>query len=347
MVFKKKIYSIRSKLNKKSKKYTQYLRYKKSTIKKKVKKKYTKKRGGGEERVGIESKTQSLSKDDKTVKGEDYALKNTSEDKQKGEVEDIPGIDTGESEKLEEKDSQKKKDFEGIMQDNEKSVNDIKSKELAAAAAASSFSNTSQLSDIPTNFDEGLQYNNPELDQIKEQFKQQLNKLAVIIKNLANESEDWNSEENEKNIQILKENTIKQIDNIGIPVASAVAKTTGVLTGTAIKEGLMASGIMEVLTALKAAVITIKTVIDLVNDLGITQEAAPFVREKIKNLINKANSYSIPSEESITKQIEVVPSVPVTKQNFKILDANSGKQISDVELNQPKEGEQVFSVSKK
>ena len=109
----------------------------------------------------------------------------------------------------------------------------------------------------------------------------------------------------------------------------------------------MASGIMEVLAALKAAVVTVKTVIDLVNDLGITQEAAPFVREKIKNLINKANSYNIPSKESITKKIEVVPKKPVTTQNFKIMDASSGKQISDVEMNQNKKGDKVFSVSKK
>ena len=71
------------------------------------------------------------------------------------------------------------------------------------------------------------------------------------------------------------------------------------------------------------------------------------VREKIKNLINKANSYNIPSKESITKKIEVVPKKPVTTQNFKIMDASSGKQISDVEMNQNKKGDKVFSVSKK
>lgn len=351
MVLKNKLYSIRSKVNKKSKKYKQYLRYKKSTIKKKLKKKYTKKKGGGVEgkqtlkkRISENQKSSDLY-DGETIEnikdGKSITRVSPKGEKETGEG-DIPSIDIGKQESYEDTKSVAKDKIKG----NTEILNDTKTNELAAAAAASSFSDSSKITDIPSNFEEGLEYNNPEIEQIKEQFKQQLNKLAVIIKNIANESEEWNSEENEKNIEILKNNTIKQIDNVGIPVASAIAKTAGVLTGTTVKEVLMASGIMEVLTALKAAIITLKTVIDLVNDLGITEEAAPFVREKIKNLIGKVNSYS-QAKESITKQIEVVPTPAVTKQNFKIMDAQSGKQISDVELNQPEEGDQLFSVSKK
>ena len=112
----------------------------------------------------------------------------------------------------------------------------------------------------------------PEIDELKKKLKGKLDTAASIIKDLSSQSEDWNSPENKENIRLLKENTLKQIDDIGLPVAVGVAKVAGSSAGTVVKEIMMTSGISEVIAALRLALTTVSTVIDPANKLGLTEK---------------------------------------------------------------------------
>ena len=183
----------------------------------------------------------------------------------------------------------------------------------------------------------------PEIDELKKKLKGKLDTAASIIKDLSSQSEDWNSPENKENIRLLKENTLKQIDDIGLPVAVGVAKVAGSSAGTVVKEIMMTSGISEVIAALRLELTTVSTLIDLANKLGLTEKLAPLIGVtigKISDIIGKANI----SNENTQFQVETGDEVTrtVTDQNIAVTNTETGLT-KDIKVEKSQEGNN-FSV---
>ena len=186
-----------------------------------------------------------------------------------------------------------------------------------------------------------------EIQTLKLQFKDKLDQAAVIIKEMSNQSEQWNSPENAENIKKLKENTLKQIDEIGIPVASGAAKVAGSATGTVVKEAMMASGILEVITALKLGIVTLNTVIEMVNKLGITEKMAPLVQAtlgKAIELISMFGNTANVNQNTFTAKIGDKVEKTVSSQDIEVTKLPSG-EMSTVQLEEV-DGKKSFEVKK-
>ena len=230
---------------------------------------------------------------------------------------------------------QNKKYRSNLKKTNKKKTNKIKrkykkrgggsprdlSKEAIAVASL-----TETKSNIPNSFIEGLneQYG-PELDALKDQLKNKLDIVAVMIKEVAQQSESWDSQENENNIQKIKENLITQIDKVGIPVAASVAKLAGASAGTVVKELMMTSGVAEVIAAMRLCLTTISTVIELVNKLGITEKMAPLVSitiGKISDIISTFGNTKKNMEFQVKKGDEITKTV--TDQKIEVTNTNTG-----------------------
>ena len=165
----------------------------------------------------------------------------------------------------------------------------------------------------------------PEIEVLKRQLKRISDYAALIIKELSSQSEDWNSQKNKDYIEVLKKNTLKQIDDIGLPVAVGVAKVAGSSAGTVVKEIMMTSGISEVIAALRLSLTTVSTVIDLVNKLGLTKKLAPLIGVtigKISDIIGKENISNENTQFQVKKGDESTRTV--TDQKIEVTDLREG-----------------------
>ena len=252
--------------------------------------------------------------------------KRGDKDKEKGAEEDT------ETEKEGDKDKEKGDDED-----------DVTSKEAVAVSASNP--PKSSLIDIPKGFVVGFSENyGPEVEKIKIKFGQKLDQLAAIIKDMKSKSEDWNTPQNEENIRILKENTLKQIDNVGIPVASKVAQLAGTSAGTA----LQVSGVLQIVSTMKLAISLVDTVIELMNKLGVTEKLAPLVQATLGKAIDAINSINFGKSEDKNQEFEVetgeVETKTIQEQTIGVTNTNTGEERDITIEENEKDGKKTFSL---
>jgi hypothetical protein len=283
---------------------------------------------------------------------------------EQGDEEDTGAEDTG-TEKEEAKDvaqgngedTETKKDGETVVaqgdeedtetkKDGDNGGGDDETSKGAVAVAASNPPKSS-LIDIPKGFVVGFSENyGPEVEKIKIKFGQKLDHLAAIIKDMKSKSEDWNTPQNEENIRILKENTLKQLDNVGIPVASKVAQLAGSSAGTA----LQVSGVLQIVSTMKLAISLVDTVIELMNKLGVTDKLAPLVQATLGKAIDAINSINFGKSESEDKNQEFevetgeVETKTVQEQTIGVTNTQTGEERDITVEENKKDGKKTFSL---
>ena len=161
---------------------------------------------------------------------------------------------------------------------------------------------------------------------------------------MKSKSEDWNTPQNEDNIRILKENTLKQLDNVGIPVASKVAQLAGTSAGTA----LQVSGVLQIVSTMKLAISLVDTVIELMNKLGVTEKLAPLVQATLGKAIDAINSINFGKSEDKNQEFEVetgeVETKTIQEQTIGVTNTNTGEERDITIEENEKDGKKTFSL---
>ena len=286
----------------------------------------------GSEKEGDKNESQRDEKDTGTEKGGD---KNTSQGNEG---------DTGSEKEGDKNGSQGDGQDNGSEKDgNNGGEDDVTSKEAVAVSASNP--PKSSLIDIPKGFVVGFSENyGPEVEKIKIKFGQKLDQLAAIIKDMKSKSEDWNTPQNEENIRILKENTLKQLDNVGIPVASKVAQLAGTSAGTA----LQVSGVLQIVSTMKLAISLVDTVIELMNKLGVTEKLAPLVQATLGKAIDAINSLNFGTSDDKNQEFEVetgeVETKTVEEQTIGVTNTDTGEGRDITVEENKKDGKKTFSL---